>query len=119
MSFHPIALLLSLIERKQILNDRLFAESMKPETKKNYVKNNHFTEKCCKFIYFAMLYISLPSFILPKVIMSYFIYYTTDSGPDAFGLPFEMWQVINNNYSFIHFDFFIGHVITKAICFPN
>lgn len=58
-----------------------------------YEKYNDLIEKLSKLFYLALMYIGGPVFILPKVILSYFHYYTTDSGRDAFELPLEMWLV--------------------------
>lgn len=58
--------------RISIFNEIISLESMKNPT--------HF------FPTFGFL-----SIILPKTILSYFIYFTTDSGSDAFQIPLLMW----------------------------
>lgn len=52
---------------------------------------NRLVEKMSKAIHFAVIKLGVPAFILPKAIFSYFIYFTTDIGNEAFVLPFPMW----------------------------
>lgn len=61
------------------------------KSKKMYEKTNRLVEKWCKIAYFVIVKMSVPGFILPKALVSLFIYYTTDSGPDAFELPIPVW----------------------------
>lgn len=86
-----------------------FKGSKNPASKKIYVECDSLVEKLSRFIYFAFLYVNLPAFVLPKSIHSYVIYFTTDSGRDAFALPFEMWQVFNLMCPFFSFVFIIFH----------
>lgn len=60
-------------------------------------------EQLSEIIYFGILRLGIPCFILPKVIVSYFMYFVTDAGRDAFDLPFGMWQVIH--LQLLHFRF--------------
>lgn len=41
-------------------------------------------------LYF-MQFVAVPGFVLPKALWCFFLYYTTDLGPDAFELPFPTW----------------------------
>lgn len=69
----------------------IFQGSEIPQLKKIHEKNVQLIEKLSEFIYAALMYITLPGFMLPKAIISYFIYFTTDAGRDAFDLPLETW----------------------------
>lgn len=40
-----------------------------------------------------MVQISVPGFVAPKVVYSYFVYFTTTNRNEAFELPFPMWWV--------------------------
>lgn len=53
-------------------------------------------EKLSRIINFVMMKLGVPLFIIPKAIISYFMFFTTDAGRDAFELPFEMWQVFTS-----------------------
>lgn len=56
-----------------------------------YFKTNERVEKISKIINFVVIKFT-PQYILwPKFIISYFTYFTTDSGADAFELPFLTW----------------------------
>lgn len=59
-----------------------------------YVKANDLGEKFSKIIFFVAIQCSVPALILPKAVVSYFIYFTTDSGGDAFDLQFPIWYVL-------------------------
>lgn len=65
-----------------------------PKSTKMYENNVHLVEKVSEIIYFIAINIGVPGFLLPKLIVSYFVYFTTDSGRDAFELPFDMWYAI-------------------------
>lgn len=54
-------------------------------------KTHHFVEKSCKTAYFIIVQVAVPSVILPKAIVSYFIYFTTDADRSAFELSFQGW----------------------------
>lgn len=62
-----------------------------PKSKKMYEKTNRLAEKCSKIICFLIMKMSIPGFVLPKAIFSYFRYFTTDAGPNAFELPILAW----------------------------
>lgn len=56
-------------------------------------ETNEFIEKWSKIGLFFFKRMAIPCYILPKVAVSFFIYFTTDAGGDAFHLPFSMWWV--------------------------
>lgn len=58
-----------------------------------YEKTNRLTEKISKIMLFAIVYVSVPGFVLPTGIYCFFKYFTTDLGPDAFELPIPVWYV--------------------------
>lgn len=49
-----------------------------------------------KICLFVIKYGVLICFLLPKALFSYFIYFTTDLGNDAFELPLPMWYVFHH-----------------------
>lgn len=56
-----------------------------------YVKTNQLIEQLTQIIVILMVK-CLPAFwISMKVIVSYFMYFTTDMGSDAFEFPIDMW----------------------------
>lgn len=48
-------------------------------------------EKMCEALNFIIIYISTPCVMLPKCMLSFFAYFTTDLGSGAFELPFNVW----------------------------
>lgn len=56
-----------------------------------FVKANHQVELLSKIVYFLVVNISLPAFLLPLAIHSYFRYFFTDLGNDAFILTVPTW----------------------------
>lgn len=63
-------------------------EMFDPEKSKEiYNKTDEFIEKSSKLGYFLMAKATPIFWISPKVIISYFIYFTTNSGNDSFTLP--------------------------------
>lgn len=59
-----------------------------------YERNSRLTEKVEKILGLTIVGVSL-GFVIPKAIVSYFIYYisnsTTNDGADAFDLPMPIW----------------------------
>lgn len=53
-----------------------------------YEKTNRLVEKVSNMIYIGMMKWGVPFFVLPKAIVSYVTYFTTDAGSEAFELPF-------------------------------
>ena len=62
-----------------------------PVPKKMYKKTNRTVEKLCKIVYLVIVKVPVPALILPKAFACFFIYLTTDAGPNAFELPFPVW----------------------------
>lgn len=62
-----------------------------PKSSAIYTKINQQIEKWTKIVHLLLYKISLVSFVSPKLIASYFLYYTTDLGSEAFQTPFLMW----------------------------
>lgn len=60
-----------------------------------YIKTDKLVEKLTKIMYFLLTRVSAPSFVLPKFFASFFLYFTTDTGNNAFELPLPMWWVCN------------------------
>lgn len=58
------------------------------ESQVMYKDTNRFVENWCDITYAIGRKFLLPTLILPKTILSYFIYFTTDAGNSAFELPF-------------------------------
>lgn len=71
----------------------IFLGSVNPDTNKMYIKACKFVELSSKYIYFGYMKIVFPCATFPYLFMSYFKYYTTDLGKDAFTLPFPVWYV--------------------------
>lgn len=64
-----------------------------PASMEIHTKTNLLVDKITKIMFFFITWLSVPSFILPKFFGSFFIYFTTDIGSDAFELPLPMWYV--------------------------
>lgn len=58
-----------------------------------YKKACTLVEKSSNYIYTGLVKIACPMTIIPYILWSYFMYYTTDLGRDAFTLPFVLWYV--------------------------
>lgn len=56
-----------------------------------YGKLNAKLVKWSEWFNFASMKVTLPALTLPNIIKSFFIYFTTDDGADAFQLPFYAW----------------------------
>lgn len=65
--------------------------SKNPASEAIYEKTNQIVEKYSEIGIFALKNVIAPSFIHPKAIVSFFIYFYTDLGNDAFNLPIPMW----------------------------
>lgn len=60
-------------------------------TRVAYIETNNRVEKWCKIADFILARFISIAFMLPKPILSYFMYFTTNLGPDAFELTFPVW----------------------------
>lgn len=56
-----------------------------------YEKTNRQIEVVSKITHFVMVKISAPLFVLPKALLCYFLYFTTDLGSNAFELSIPTW----------------------------
>lgn len=64
-----------------------------PSAAAKFIEVNEMVEKMATFFHFALVKLTLPCVLLPNFIMSYFSYFTTDLGADAFILPLPVWLV--------------------------
>lgn len=64
-----------------------------PRSRAIYEQCNQLAEKITKLMQIVVVHVSVPGFVLPKAIYSYFVYFTTDLGVDAFVLPIPTWWV--------------------------
>ena len=81
-----------------------------PKSKKMYEEAHEAIEEWSKIVYFVTLVLSPISLVSPNAILSFYTYFTTDLGNDAFGLIVPMWCVFNvlrkDWYEITHFNFF-------------
>lgn len=61
------------------------------ELKQLYEKTNRQIEHVSKITHFVMVKISVPVIVLPKALLCYFLYFTTDLGANAFELSIPTW----------------------------
>lgn len=59
-----------------------------------YEKANESANKLTKYIYVALVQITIPSIFLIQFFISFFVYFTTDLGENSFRLPFPIEWVI-------------------------
>lgn len=62
-----------------------------PKSKEIWEKTNEFVEKSSKIGFHVLKYVFAPSYTLSKFFVSFFNYFTTDLGHDAFDLLLPMW----------------------------
>lgn len=70
------------------------------KSKAKYEKINHLKEKVSKIVYFAVFGVSVPSFVIPKTISSYFEYYAINQAGDAFDFSMPLWYVLKHKWDF-------------------
>lgn len=58
-----------------------------------YNETNRQLEKCTEIIVLVMAKVSPVCWILPKVVVSLFLYFTTEVGNDALELPLQIWYM--------------------------
>lgn len=78
-----------------------------PDSKDIYGRVNKKNEKWTKMLDFVLLKVTLPGVIMPNFIISYFLYFATDLGSEAFRLPFPKWYIIHQRYNTFHFSHFV------------
>lgn len=71
-----------------------FQGSQNPASNVIYIEVVDRVEKWSRFIHFVMLKVSIPCFVLPKYIVCFYLYFTTDMGNDAFELPLPIWWAV-------------------------
>lgn len=69
----------------------LFSELICTASKPLYMKTHRIVEKFSKIMKFVIVDVTVPGFIIPKAIFSFYVYFTTDLGADAFELPVPTW----------------------------
>ena len=67
-----------------------------PQSKQTYVKLNGKIEKWTGFFYFFLVKVSVPAVTMPQFIISFYLYFATDLGAEAFSLPYPMWCVLQS-----------------------
>lgn len=72
-------------------NIQILGLEIRPESEAIYIKISHQVELLSKIVYFSVVNIFLPAFLLPLAILSYFRYFFTDLGNDAFMLTVPTW----------------------------
>lgn len=86
---------------QHIIQTDLFTESSEPESKKLYKEESDKVDKWIGLYHTAIVKVTIPLGGLPIAIYSYYTYYTTDMGADAFQLPFLIeWVPLNPWYSY-------------------
>lgn len=80
------------IERFTMHISKLKTKISDSETSRTvFEKTNELVEKWTRIGMFMMKNVFIPCAITLEVTVSFFIYFTTDAGNDAFDLPFPMW----------------------------
>lgn len=62
-----------------------------PESNGIFSKANQQVEKMSKIIFYVVIKILVHCFMMPRFIISFFIYFTTKSVNDTLELPIPMW----------------------------
>lgn len=62
------------------------------------MESDRIVELICKIIYIFMVKVFVPCFVCPRAMISFYLYFSTDLGCDAFDLPIPTWYV--RNYMF-------------------
>lgn len=71
-----------------------FQGSKYPASRPMYEETNRTVEKWTEIVAFVMAKATPLSWIAPKVIISYYLYFTSDMGDGAFELPLPIWYQI-------------------------
>lgn len=64
-----------------------------PDSKAIYVPMIENSGKWTKFFHFVLMRISVPVNVMLNCLISYYVYFATDSGNEAFRLAFPIWFV--------------------------
>lgn len=62
-----------------------------PFSKSLYIEMNERIEKISKILYFTIIKVTLPALMIPNLVVSFFLYFSTDLENEAFILPFPIW----------------------------
>lgn len=62
-----------------------------PTSREIYEKINKKVEKWTEVLYFGLFKVTVPAALLPNCLWSFYIYFSTDLGRDAFNVPFPIW----------------------------
>lgn len=68
-----------------------FSESKNPTSKAIYKRTGRLVEKLTRIIHFAIAIVSPVCYIFPKTFITYFMFFATDLGNEAFELPLFYW----------------------------
>lgn len=71
-----------------------FLGSENPTLKAIYEKTNKTIKSRTRAFTLIHLSLSVPSVMVPNLIISFIIYFTTDAGSESFRMPFPIWWVI-------------------------
>lgn len=61
------------------------------KSKEIFLKTSRQVDRLCELVFLVIMKISAQGIILSKCIISFSVYFITDSGSDSFVLPFPMW----------------------------
>lgn len=75
----------------EIFTSGIILGIINPASMEIHIKTNQLVEKLTEILFLFITRVSVPGFVLPKVFASFFVYFTTDVGNDAFDLPLPMW----------------------------
>lgn len=67
------------------------SESIDPASAAAFKETNRLVKRSCEIGHFVLVKVSPTCTVLPQAIISYVIYWTTNAGSEAFGLPFLFW----------------------------
>lgn len=71
----------------------MFLGIIYPASMEMHSKTNQLVEQLTEILFLFLTRVAAPGFIMPKFLTSFFIYFTTDDGNEAFELPLPMWYV--------------------------
>lgn len=66
-----------------------------PVSRMIYENGNHLVEKWFNIFIRLVMFVTLPGLMFPTFVVSYYKYFTTDLGNDAFEMPYPIWLPIN------------------------
>lgn len=65
-----------------------------PEALSTYLKLDERIEIWSNLFHFLVVQVTVPLVIMPKFLISFYLYFATDLGSEAFNLPFPVWCVM-------------------------